>query len=172
MLAEQDQALPDLARLGCDKSLTRIRRMTLHEIAALLHKLEEQAGLGATLGLQEVAEGDHSLKIVCAQVMKSWDSCCSHLSHLLLDSQLVEHSYDEKAYLESAADAEAMSAASALLRVLRWLRPLVLGFPSTPLWLRPISREHCRPDLVIAATTWIQRRWRARQDCSRHGPMQ
>ncbi|KAL1507676.1 hypothetical protein AB1Y20_007291 [Prymnesium parvum] len=141
-LAEQDGALPHLRALACEKDLRWLRRLTLSQ---LLHAAAEmERALEAAEPHAEWPAALHPTA-ACAQCAAAWDGACVALA------------------AAAPAGAAAGAAVAALLGLLRYLRPLALGAPPPPSWLRPLSRAHPRPALAAASAAAIQRRWRARQ---------
>jgi hypothetical protein len=166
-VVEQDHALADLASLGCDNFLLRVRRSTFADLDTLVKEMEGQTDpVTATADRLRASPLAAALK----ESGKFWDRCCQELTSLLPASRgpaapgsMRATSADE---LASGTEDEATGAGTALLRLLHWLRPLALGCPSPPLWLQPLSRAHSRPDIAAASATWVQRRWRARRVCA------
>ncbi|KAL3924565.1 MAG: hypothetical protein SGPRY_003877 [Prymnesium sp.] len=136
MTREQDRALPWLHTLGCQAYLRSIRAMS---VPTLLQALSACAPASQFLQPFSLHPSAASVEAECA---RSWDTLCLNLTPL---------------------DSGNEQPLGALLRLLRWLRPLVLASPPPPSWLLPLSSSHPPQDMTTAAATWLQRRWRARK---------
>ena len=185
---EQDDAVtPSLETLGCASVLANLRSQPLHgllEAAAEAESCIEPkpetvdealllAAARAACLIDDESQPVHAAaerhvptsasvaQLAAGHCGRRWDACCTQLAAICSD----EGSSGESSELS----ADGFAAASALLKVLRWWRPLVLGIPPKPTWYRRAkdvaALYGAKGDkaLLVSAAVHMQTRWRARR---------
>ena len=164
-IKEQEAVQAQLSSLGCGDVLRSLRRMsvgglvaatdsTFRELAPTPASVDEALLLSSTRVACVNPAGDSLPEAILGLVARScrrrWDECCVALSGGGTEEEVV-----------------AKADVAALLDVMRWWRPLVLGMPPQPRWHRDVSGKHTGTGAAAAideaAAIHVQARWRARK---------